>query len=323
MKAVQIFRHGSPLDVLELVDLPEPAAPIKGEVLIKMIYSPVNHYDLRTMRGIVPSPPLPSVIGSEGVAKVLSAGSGVAHLKPGDLVHLPHGYYGWCERLTVPAANLVALPPNADLQQLAMLRVNPPTAALLLSEFVELKPGDWVIQNAANSAVGRCVIAFSKARGFRTVNLVRRAEAIDDVRAASGDVVLVEGNSVAAQVADATGKADIKLGLDGVGSLSTAAVTSAISPGGTLAMYSSMSEQPAMANPMDVIFRDISIRGFWLSYPRIHISGHFAAALREAAELIAAGKLSIPVTATYPLSEVRKAISESGTTAGKVLLKLT
>lgn len=108
-------------------------------------------------------------------------------------MHLPNGHFGWRERLVVGAQPLFPSPPLADLKQLSMLRVNPPTAALLLSEFVDLKPGDWVIKNAANSGVGRCVIAFSKARRLRTVNVVRRSEFVADVVGIGGDRVLVDG----------------------------------------------------------------------------------------------------------------------------------
>ncbi|MDQ0472704.1 zinc-dependent alcohol dehydrogenase family protein [Labrys wisconsinensis] len=321
MKAVQIFRHGPPLDVVELVDVAEPNPPGAGEVLIEMLYSPINPYDLRTMRGVVPAPPLPAIIGAEGVARVLSADHDVANVKAGDLVHLPNGYYGWRERLVVPAQPLFPLPPNAGLQQLSMLRVNPPTAALLLSEYVDLQPGDWVIQNAANSGVGRSVIAFAKARGFKTVNIVRRLDVVADIKAIGGDVVLVESEGLAAKVVEATGNTPIKLGLEGVGGPSTAALSGTISSGGTMVLYSAMSEQPGVANQLDVIFRDVAIRGFWLAYPRLHTSGRFAAALREAADLIAQGSLHVPVAAAFPLTEIREAISAAGKGA-KVLLEL-
>jgi NADPH:quinone reductase-like Zn-dependent oxidoreductase len=67
------------------------------------------------------------------------------------------------------------------VKQLAMLRINPPAGALMLSEYVDLKPGDWVVQNAANSGVGRAVIAIGKERGIQTINLVRRDDVIPEV----------------------------------------------------------------------------------------------------------------------------------------------
>ena len=183
-----------------------------------MEYAPVNHVDLLVVRGwygVLPT--LPAGAGSEGVGRVLAVGEDVHHLKAGDRVLVPHPSPSWRERIVVPATDLFALPPHADPQQLAMASINPSTGALLLSEFVRLSPGDWVIQNAGNSGVGRAVIAFAKERGLRTVSLVRRQELIDELISAGGDVVLLDGAEVAAQVAEATGNASITLGLEGVG----------------------------------------------------------------------------------------------------------
>ena len=122
-------------------------------------------------------PALPTVIGGEGVGRVLAVGSGVENVKVGDRVLAPLSSFTWRERMVVSADGLFALPHGADPGQLSMLAINPPTAALLLSEYVNLKPGEWVVQNSANSSVGRWVIAFAKARGLKTVNIVRRPEA--------------------------------------------------------------------------------------------------------------------------------------------------
>ena len=123
-------------------------------------------------------PALPTVIGNEGVGRVLAVGPGVESVKVGDRVLAPLSSFTWRERMVISANGLFALPPDADPQQLAMLAINPPTAALLLSEYVDLKPGEWVVQNAANSGVGRWVIAFAKTRGLKTVNIVRRPELV-------------------------------------------------------------------------------------------------------------------------------------------------
>lgn len=322
MKAVQISRHGNPADVVELVDVPEPSHPGAGEVLIQMLYSPINHYDLRTLRGVVPGPALPRRTGSEGVARIVSVGDQVGHVEPGDLVHLPIGFFGWQERLVVPAEPLFALPRDADPKQLAMVRVNPPTAALLLSEMVELKAGDWIIQNAATSAVGRSVIAFARKRGYRTANIVRRQDAVKEIEAAGGDIVLLEQENLPAIVKEKTAGVHIPLGLDGVGGMSTALVSGAIGNGGTLAIYSAMSEKPGVANQLDILFRDVRVHGFWLAYPRLHQSGHFASAVRESAELIGNGQINTPIAAVYSLNDVAKALNHSQSERGKIMLRL-
>jgi D-arabinose 1-dehydrogenase-like Zn-dependent alcohol dehydrogenase len=152
-------------------------------VLVGVEYAPINMNDLYVIQGAFPvRPSLPSVVAIEGVGRVLAVGSGVEHLKVGDQVLIPLYAFSWRERLVVPAVGLFSLP-EAEPQQLAMLGINPPTASLLLDEAPDLKPGDWVVQNAANSGVGRSLIAIAKARGIKTINLVRRPELIPELQA--------------------------------------------------------------------------------------------------------------------------------------------
>jgi hypothetical protein len=187
MYALQISTFGEPSDVLELVKIPDPHDPLANEVLVAVEYAPISNSDLLTIRGQYPLlPSLPSGIGHEGIGRILSVGKEVDHLKVGDRVLLPSSSTSWRERIVLPSTGLFPLPQGADPQQLSMLAINPPTGALLLSEYVKLSPGDWVIQNAGNSGVGRSVIAFAKDRGLRTVSLVRRPELIDELVAAGG-----------------------------------------------------------------------------------------------------------------------------------------
>jgi len=163
MRAVQLTAFGNPVDGVKYVDIPEPDAPGHNQVLIGVEFSPIDPSDLLLALGIYAlHPALPTVIGNEGVGRVLAVGPGVESVKVGDRVVAPLSSFTWRERMVISANGLFALPPDADPQQLAMLAINPPTAALLLSEYVTLKPGEWVVQNAANSGVGRWVIAFAK-----------------------------------------------------------------------------------------------------------------------------------------------------------------
>src|ERR1700761_3387911 len=176
MRGAMIRAFGQPTEVLELVDAPEPTEPAAGEVLVGVEYAPVNMNDLYVIQGAFPvRPSLPSFVGNEGVGRVLTVGSGVENLEVGDRVLIPLYAFSWRERLVVPAAGLFSLP-EAEPQQLAMLGINPPTASLLLDEAPDLNPGDWVVQNAANSGVGRSLIGIAKARSIKTINLVRRPD---------------------------------------------------------------------------------------------------------------------------------------------------
>ena len=323
MHALQIATFGDPSEVVELVEIPDPGAPGAGEVLVVVEYAPINTSALLLISGRYGvRPPLPTGVGNEGVGRILSVGEGVGHLTVGDRVPIPLTASSWRERLVVPARDLFPLPPRADPQQLAMLRINPPTAALLLSEYVDLKPGEWVIQDAGNSGVGRSVVAFAKERGLRTVSLVRRQELVGELIDAGSDVVLVDEAEVADRVAAATGHAQIRLALDGVAGEAMRSLSSSLAPGGTLVIYAFMSEKPGVANPPDLIFRGVTIHGLWLEAPEVRTSPKLLEALKTGARLIAEGKLRVPVAATYPLGAAKQAITHAQH-GGKVLFAIS
>src|SRR5882724_11707997 len=260
MRAVHLTAFGNPVDGLEFVDSPEPDAPGPNQVLTGVEFSPINPNDLMVAQGIYAvRPALPAVIGNEGVGRVLAVGPGVKDVKVGDRVLAPLSSFAWRERLVASADGLFALPRDADPQQLAMLGINPPTASLLLSDFVDLKSGDWVVQNAANSGVGRWVIAMAKARGLRTVNIVRRPELVDELKAIGGDVVVFSPD-VAGRIRAAVGQDDLHLALDGVSGPATGVLASILSPGGTLVSFAAMSEALISMSPLDVIFKPITLR---------------------------------------------------------------
>jgi len=318
MRAIQLTAYGDPVAGLKFVDIPAPEAPGANQVLIGIEFSPINPSDLLVARGIYAvRPTLPSVIGNEGVGRVLSVGPGVKNVKVGDRVLAPLSSFTWRERMLTSARGLFALPPDADPQQLSMLAINPPTAALLLSDYVDLKPGEWVVQNSANSSVGRWVIAFAKARGLKTVNIVRRQELVPELEALGGDVVVVDAPDVSEKIKTAVGKAELRLALDGVSGPATGVLASTLSAHGTLVSYAAMSLAPMSISPLHVIFKPITVRGFWLGHPETVAKS--APAIAQAAEMIASGRVSIPVAATYPLSSIKEAVGHA-VRGGKILL---
>src|SRR3984893_3239923 len=317
MRAVQLTAYGNPVEGLEYVDIPEPDAPGPNQVLIGVEFSPINPNDLMVAKGIYAyRPPLPTVIGNEGVGRVLAVGPGVENVKVGDRVLPPLSSFTWRERMVISANGLFALP-DADPQQLAMLAINPPTAALLLSEYVTLKPGEWVVQNAANSGVGRWVIAFAKTRGLKTVNIVRRPELVAELEAMGGDVVIVDSPDVPERIKAAVGQAELRLALDGVSGPATGVLAATLSPRGMLVSFAAMSETPMSINPLDFIFKPLTMRGFWLGHPEV--AAKIAPAIAQAAAMIASGRVHIPVAATYPLSSIREAVAHTQR-GGKILL---
>src|SRR5258705_202250 len=231
MKAIQLKAYGSPVEYTNVVEINDIGAIKNDEVIIEVLYSPVNPSDLLLANGTYPiHPELPAVIGGEGVGRVISVGSAVTTVKPGDIVTIPFGTFAWSEKVVAKAAELIVLPANVDLQQAAMLSINPPTAVLLLEEFVSLNSGDWIVFNAANASVSHTIIAVAKSKGIKTLGIVRRKEAVEIALKAGADVVLIDDENVVAEAKKVTNNAEIKLGLDAVGGKATNSIAEIYPP---------------------------------------------------------------------------------------------
>ncbi|WP_137820670.1 zinc-dependent alcohol dehydrogenase family protein [Pseudomonas sp. 2FG] len=322
LKAEYQRRGPVPQEVIEAVELQLPAlAP--GQVRVKVLAAPINPSDVLTLTGEYGMlPPLPAIGGNEGVGRVEALGPEVSQLKVGQTVLLPVGCGTWVTHLNAEAKQLIPLP-DADPQQLAMLTVNPPTASLLLSEFVDLQPGDWVIQNAANSGVGSYLIQLAKLRGFKTLNVVRRESAVAAVKAEGADVVLVDGPDLPKRVREATAGAAVRLGIDAVGGAATDHLAASLSEGGVLVNYGMMSREPCQVSPASFVFRDVSLRGFWLAkWFRVATPAQQMQVFGELTQLIAGGQLKTRVAATYDISQIKEAVAAaaSGERNGKILI---
>jgi NADPH:quinone reductase-like Zn-dependent oxidoreductase len=323
LKAQYTRRGPVPQDVIDAVPFDRPVlAP--GQALVAVLAAPINPSDVLMLTGQYGQlPPLPAVGGSEGVGRVVELGPQTQGPAVGQTVLLPAGSGTWASHVVVPAAHLVPLPNDADPKQLAMLTVNPPTASLLLSDFASLQPGDWVIQNSANSGVGSYVVQLARLRGLKTVNLVRREPAVAGVQAQGGDVVLVDGDDLAERVKAATGGAAIKLGIDAVGGSATMRLAATLAEGATVVNYGALSGEPCVLSPRELVFRDVTLKGFWLArWFRTTPMTQQRALLGELAGLIAAGKLSTPIQATYDVAQIKEAVAAAaaGERQGKILV---
>ncbi|HEV3340259.1 MAG TPA: zinc-dependent alcohol dehydrogenase family protein [Pirellulales bacterium] len=321
MQAIQLTKYGKPEEGLRLVEIAEPGDPKSGQILIRVEYSPINDSDLLVASGLYAvQPKLPSVVGNEGAGKVLAVGDGVQNVKAGDRVVIPHGVFSWAEKVLAPAAEAIVLPPEIDPQQASMLSINPPAAALLLDEFVSLKPGDWIVQNAANSGVGRAVIVFAKQKGVRTINIVRRSELIHELKDVGADVVLLAGPNTAAEANGATGSALVRLALDGVGGDATGTLLEIVGWDAKIVCYGAPTRQPIKINPLGLVAKRTSIHPFFMYYPE-HLS-KIPAKIRAAAALLAGHQLRAPIAAVYPARRFEQALAHA-LTGGKVLLDFT
>ncbi|MBI2207688.1 MAG: zinc-dependent alcohol dehydrogenase family protein [Candidatus Rokubacteria bacterium] len=300
--------------------------PAAGEVVFDVLLFPINPADISFCRGTYRlKPALPATPGAECVGRVTAVGAGVSHVKPGDLV-INLQRENWAQQRRVKADDVIAVTAGMDLQQAAMLRINPPTALLLLTDIVELKPGDWVIQNVANSAVGRLVIRLARQRGLKTVSVVRRESLFTDLRRLGADACVVDGPDLAEQVRAQTKGAPVRLGLDAVSGRATARLSSAVSDGGVICNYGSMSgEDPVMPRGA-LTSGGQALVGFILGRGLARRSlDEIRAIYADLGRQVAEGTLSAPVDRVYPIEEIKAALAhaQQEERSGKILVALS
>ena len=317
--------HGNPADVLRIEQQPWPKAG-PNEAIVEMRAAPINPADLNAIEGKYPGRrEVPAVPGFEGAGIVVDLGAEVRNLKVGDLVILPHHIGTWRDALAVDADELVVVPAGIEPVHAAMLKINPMTAWRLLHDYSDLTPGDWLIQNAANSAVGVAVIQIARELGFKTVNVVRRAEVIDELRAEGGDVVLLDNEKLRDEVRAATNAAAIRLGLNAVGGESALRLANCLAFGGTLVSFGAMSLQPLKIPTGLLIFKDLRFRGIWINkwYDNATMAERMDA-FRPLFEMAKRGLLKTKVEKAYPLSEVKAAVAHAaqGKRNGKVIFEM-
>jgi NADPH:quinone reductase-like Zn-dependent oxidoreductase len=320
MNSLELTAFGKPTEVVALREL-APTEPGGGEVLVQLEAAPINPSDLLLIAGVYGvRPDLPAPLGAEGVGSVVAVGDGVAPSRVGERVlvvpRLTHGT--WREQVIVEQDDAVTVDPDADPLQLAMLGINPATAYLMLQSYAKLQPGAWVAQTGASSATAGYVLALAKHAGLRTLSVVRRADAVEPLLEAGSDVVLVEGDGLHREAADALGRDRRELILDAVGGEPVAQLAGLMNVGGHVVSYTARDLQPVSIRVGDLIFRGINVHGFWLNHwidaaqPAEVIQTY-----QELAALVAHRTLSAPVEATYALEDHRAALGHAASRNGR------
>ncbi len=317
--------HGNPTEVVRVIEQPWPVAAA-DEVVVQMRAAPVNPADLNAIEGKYPVRlTLPATPGMEGAGVVVQLGSEVRNLRMGDHVILPHNFGTWREACAVKAEQLVLAPAGIDPVQAAMLKVNPITAWRLLHDFVSLGQGDWFIQNAANSAAGRAAIQIARELGYRSANMVRRPELIPELKGEGADVVLLDGEQLREEVAEATARAPIRLALNAVGGESAMRMAKTLASDATMVTYGAMSLQPLTIPNGMLIFKNLHFTGFWVN------KWYDAASAEERAATFAPlfkmalrGLLRTKVEESYSLGEATEAVRHAmqNKRAGKIVFKM-
>jgi trans-2-enoyl-CoA reductase len=324
IKVVVYETHGNPAEVLQVKTEPWPS-PGTGEAVVQMVAAPINPADINAIEGKYPARrEVPAVPGFEGAGVVVETGANVSTIRKGALVILPHNMGTWREAVAVKANDLVAVPSEIDPVSAAMLKINPMTAWRLLHDYVDLGRGDWVIQNAANSAVGRAVIQIARELGFKTVNVVRRPELIDELRREGGDIVLVDGEKSRDEVKAATSGAAIRLGLNSVGSDSALRLSNCLAFGGTLVSFGAMSLQPLKIPTGLLIFKDLRFRGIWINhwYDNATMAERMAA-FNPLFDMARRGLLKMKIEKAYSIDDARAAVTHAmqAKRSGKIIFE--
>ncbi|WP_027814964.1 zinc-dependent alcohol dehydrogenase family protein [Paraburkholderia bannensis] len=326
MKQIRFETFGVPAAVARCVEVADPGRPSPWEVLVDIEACAINPADLAQMSakyGVLPE--LPGTIGLDAVGRVVECGNAVHDIEPGDRVLLVGNENG-CQRRRVGLAQVFKVAPHLDVLQLAALKVAACTALELVRRERALAAGDWLVQTAPLSSVGRAVLQIARRDGLRTLNVVRRPEAIDPVREAGADAVIVDcedAAELARRAREATGGASIALGLDGVGGQECGRLAALLKAGGTLVNYGMLSGQPLQIACDLTIFRDITVKGFWLTGrlgKMLQAQRH--ALIAEAIALLEEGVFNCPVAATYRLDQIGDALRHAMTPSrkGKVFL---
>ncbi len=326
MKAAVFKEFGPPGEVVGLVEEPTPE-PGADQLRLRIHHSPIHPSDLNLIEGVYGiRPTLPACAGGEASATIDAVGAKLAgRFSTGTPVILPRrpAEGAWREQLIVQADDIHVLPEGIDLEQAAMLALNPATAWGLLNLFTDLSPGDWIVLNAANSAVGHCLVQLARERGLHTLALVRREETVAPLRELGADCVLLDQADSIDAAREAFGDRAPRLALNAVGGDSALRLMDLLAEQGHHVTYGAMSRRSLKVPNKFLIFKRLVLTGFWVtrwldSAPADRVT----AMLDELAALMKKGRLHMPVAQVYPIGQIQSAIAaaQQDRRPGKILL---
>lgn len=323
VRALIHHAFGDPSSELHIETVPDPV-PGPGQVLIRMSASPIHNHDLLTVAGDYGfKPELPAASGTEATGVVEALGEGVSHLAIGQRV--TGGSFGaWAEKYVANAAGLVPVPDSLDDGTAAQL-ISMPASALALLNTLKASQGDWIAQNAAGGAVGRLVAQFARSRDVNVLGLVRRSAGVEELAEAGiQNIVATDADGWRERVTEITDGAAIIAGVDSVGGTATGDMLSLVTDGGRLVLFGGMASWRMEAAIADVIFRGVTIEGFWGAKVMPALAPEARSALiGEVIQRAVAGDITLPVEEVFPLERIADAIAAHNRPgrAGKVLLR--
>ncbi len=321
--AIRHHSFGKPLEVLQLEQIAQ-LEPKAGEVRVCLEAATINPSDYGMIGGSYGRlRELPAVAGREGVGVVAALGVGVSGVAVGTRVRFPGDAGAWQASACIAADELLVVPPEVPIEQAAISFINPPTAYCLLKKIVDLQAGDWVVQNAGNSAVGLSVIQMAKAFGLKTISQVRREELVEPLKAMGADHVVIEGADWAKGVSEITCGAPVRLALNSIGGESAIDQIKALGEGGTQVTFGGMVGDKVRFPTRFLIFNDVRLQGFWWDqFARREGAEGVRKVMAEVYAMMADGSLRLPIEKTYSFSEYEAAIRhDRQPRLGKILLK--
>jgi len=324
MRAAIYQTFGNPADVTTLGELATPD-PGPGQVRIRTILSPIHNHDLWTTRGSYGyKPSLPAIGGTEAVGLVDAVGADVDGALVGKRVATAGSNGTWAEYFIAPAQAIVPLPAAIEDAAAAQL-ISMPFSAIALLDFLDVKEGDWIVQTAANGAVGKVLAALAAEHGVNLVNLVRRQEAVAELAALGmSNVVVTSDSDWVAQVKAIIGPDGARAAVDSVGGDVGGGLIEVLGNDGALVVFGTATGTPMPIVSGPIIFKQITIKGFWGSKVSTAMAGDKKARLiGELITLAVAGKLPLPVGGIFELADAAKAMDAAQVPgrAGKILLR--
>lgn len=324
MRSAMHHKFGEPAHVLAMEEAPIPE-PGPGKVRIRTILSPIHNHDIWTVRGSYGyKPELPAIGGSEGVGIIDALGPDVTGFQVGQRVATASVHGSWSEYFIAPAGGLLPVPDAISDRSAAQL-IAMPFSAICLLDFLNVQSGDWVIQNAANGAVGKMLFTLAKARGVNVIGLVRRDAGVEEMSQLGIDnVVSTASEGWKDRVRHITGDAPIRAAVDSIGGQASGDLVGLLGENGLLVSFGSMEGAPMQIPSGDLIFKQATVKGFWGSTVIAQMAPEKRVALlTEIVTLVANGTLNLPVEGVFGLDQVADAMRASLTPgkSGKVLLR--
>jgi NADPH:quinone reductase-like Zn-dependent oxidoreductase len=328
MKAAIFDQFGEPAEVLRVSEV-EPPKPTPGQVRVRMLASPINPSDLLFIQGRYGlKAKLPATPGFEGVGVVEESGGGLlGWLRKGRRVVVLNDRSGnWQEQVVVPARQVVPVPAALGDEQAASFFVNPATALVVTRHVLRVRPGEWLVQSAAGGALGKMIVRLGKRDGFRTINLVRRREQVEELKQLGADQVLVEQDGpIAEQVRRVTDGKGVRCAMDPVGGETGTAVVASLSAGGHAVLYGALSGQPSSVDPRFLITGSKRVEGFLLTdWVKLQGVITMLKLFRQVRRLMQDNVLTTDVGEVFALERVQDAVREAGRPGkgGKVFLRI-